>query len=236
MSALKSIVIALVALLAIGPASAANYVGGDSLGVGVGWAAEAPSVADESVRIKSKLPLNQIAKVPKGSTLFMSLGTNDAVGGVLNVEAAVSAIVAAAGDRDIKLVWLGPPCVFKDWDASAEALDGVLSGLLSADANVTYVSMRGDELCTKSVRAKDGVHFTMKGYRLMWERAVAATGGTIAVTPDAPAAKPAKPSKKATIRIASAPLPMPLPAFRRGGLSYGAPYPMPAPRFRLASL
>lgn len=205
----------------------ATYVGGDSLGVGVGMAGKSPSVADESVRIKSRLPLSQIARVPKGSTLFMSLGTNDAVGGVLSVDAAVSAIITAATDRDIKLVWLGPPCVFKKWDNDAKALDDKLAGLMPAGSGVTYVSMRGDELCTKSVRAKDGVHFTMKGYRLMWNKAVAASGGRVETAPDSAGLK-----VTTVVRVAVAPVPMPTPGFRRGGLSFGAPFPMPVPPFR----
>ncbi|MEO6015518.1 MAG: hypothetical protein ABIQ30_18270 [Devosia sp.] len=231
MSALRPLIGAALLVFAFAlPSLAATYVGGDSLGVGVGMAGKAPSVADESVRIKSKLPLKQIASVPKGSTLFMSLGTNDAVGGVMSVDAAVSDIITAATARDIKLVWLGPPCVFKNWDDDAEALDGKLSGLMSAQ-NVTYVSMRGDDLCSKSVRAKDGVHFTMKGYRLMWDRAVAASGGIVEIVPDTPVATS---SKTKAIRLAVAPFPMPMPAYRRGGMSFGAPFPMPAPRFRLA--
>jgi lysophospholipase L1-like esterase len=210
------------------PSLADTYVGGDSLGVGVGMAGKSPSVADESVRIKSKLPLSQIAKVPKGSTLFMSLGTNDAVGGVLSVDDAVSAIVTAAADRDIKLVWLGPPCVFKNWDDDAKALDDKLSGLMPAESGVTYVSMRGDDLCTKSLRAKDGVHFTMKGYRLMWNKAVAASGGVVEIAPEPPVSTS---TKKKIVRVAVAPVPMPTPGFRRGGLSFGAPFPMPLPRF-----
>jgi hypothetical protein len=229
LSLLWPIAAALLALALASPSFADTYVGGDSLGVGVGWAGEAPSVADESVRIKSTLPLSQIAKVPKGSTLFMSLGTNDAVGGVLSVDDAVSAIITAAVDRDIKLVWLGPPCVFKTWDDDAKALDDKLAELMPASSSVTYVSMRGDDLCTKSVRAKDGVHFTMKGYRLMWNKAVAASGGTVENAPEPPASTS---TKKKQVKVAVAPIPMPTPGFRRGGLSFGAPFPMPAPRFR----
>lgn len=210
------------------PAFAGIYVGGDSLGVGVGWAGKAPSVADESVRIKSRLPLSQISKVPKGSTLFLSLGTNDAVGGVLAVKDSVNAILTAAADRQIKLVWLGPPCVFKTWDTDAAALDGVLSGLM-ANEGVAYVSMRDDALCVKSLRAKDGVHFTMKGYRMMWDRAVAASGGVVEVAPPAVAA--AKQATTVAAKSPIAPRPLPMPLFRLGRLAFGAPFPVPLPAF-----
>ena len=98
-------------LMALHPALASIYVGGDSLGVGVHLASKAPSVATESVRITSKAPVSQISEVPKGSTLFLSLGTNDAVGGVLKVQKSVDAILSAAADRNIRVIWLGPPCM-----------------------------------------------------------------------------------------------------------------------------
>ena len=212
-------------LLALSPAGATIYVGGDSLGVGVHLASKAPSVAKESVRITSSVPVNQIYQVPKGSTLFLSLGTNDAVGGVTKVQKNVDAILSAAADRNIKVVWLGPPCVFKNWDDSAKALDGVLASIL-AQEGVTYVSMRDDALCSRSLRAGDGVHFTMKGYRMMWDRAIAASGEAVS----APALPPDATSRK-TRRVAelAAPLPMPEPGFRSGGPGYYPPAIVPAP-------
>lgn len=180
-------------LIAAHSAFAAIYVGGDSLGVGVGMAGRAPSVAKESVMIRSPLPLRQIARVPAGSTLFLSLGTNDAVGNVIKVDANVAQIVAAAKSRNIRLVWIGPPCVFKSWDKSAVALDRHLADLLRR-SGVTYVSMRDANICSRSVRARDGVHFNMTGYREMWDKALAAANGTaaaaetVAATDAAPAA------------------------------------------------
>lgn len=213
------------ALLALSPAGATIYVGGDSLGVGVHLASKAPSVAKESVRITSSVPVNQIYEVPKGSTLFLSLGTNDAVGGVTKVQSNVDAILSAALDRNIRVVWLGPPCVFKTWDDSAKALDSVLASELSA-RGVTYVSMRDDALCSRSLRAGDGVHFTMKGYRMMWDRAIAASGEA----DSAPALSPNATSRKARqVAELTAPLPMPMPGFRTGGPVYHPPAIVPAP-------
>jgi hypothetical protein len=222
---------------ALSPAAASIYVGGDSLGVGVGMASRAPSVARESVRItsdKNKLAIGQIGRVPSGSTLFLSLGTNDAVGGVLKVQKDVDAIVGAAQARGIKLVWLGPPCVFKTWDDSARALDSVLAGILAQDG-VTYVSMRDSSLCSRSLRAGDGVHFTMKGYRMMWDRAIAASGET-----DTAPAAPVDGAGKRAARLAALsgpPMPMPVPPFRTGQPVYypaamGMVRPAPLPSFR----
>jgi hypothetical protein len=218
---------------AVEPGFASIYVGGDSLGVGVGMASRAPSVAKESVRIsydKKQLAIGQIQRVPAGSTLFLSLGTNDAVGGVLSVQDGVSAIVSAAQARNIRLVWLGPPCVFKTWDTSAKALDGVLAGILAQDG-VTYVSMRDAALCSRSLRAGDGVHFTMKGYHMMWDRAVAASGETDTAPPLAPDATSTRAARLAAL-AALPPVPMPEPAFRLGLITYGQVFPAPLPAFR----
>ena len=215
------------ALIALQPAMASIYVGGDSLGVGVHLASNAPSVAKESVRITSSVPVSQVESVPQGSTLFLSLGTNDAVGGVTKVQKNVDAILSAAASRNIRVVWLGPPCVFKNWDDSAKALDGVLAGIM-AQNNVTYVSMRDDALCVRSLRAGDGVHFTMKGYRMMWDRAIAASGEA-----DTAPAAPIEATSRKSRRLASLgpPIPMPMPGFRLGQPDYVAavlPAPLPA--------
>lgn len=215
-------------LAALQPAFASIYVGGDSLGVGVHLASKAPSVATESVRITSKAPVSQIYAVPEGSTLFLSLGTNDAVGGVLKVEKSVDAILSAAADRNIRVIWLGPPCVFKTWDDSAKALDGVLAGIM-AQEGVTYVSMRDDALCARSLRAGDGVHFTMKGYRMMWDRAIAASGEA-----DTATALPAAATKsRRHVAELTPPMPLPAPSFRTGAPVYvpGRVIPAPLPAF-----
>ncbi len=57
-------------MLLAGPA-AAYYVIGDSLGVGVGWAAPgSQSIAANSVRITSNIIIDQINSLPRGSLAF----------------------------------------------------------------------------------------------------------------------------------------------------------------------
>ena len=166
------------ALLAAAPtaAMAANAeVIGDSLGVGVSWASKLPSLAKLSVSIYSRQILDQIRALPRGTTAFLSLGTNDAVGGALDVKAKVDEIVATAKEQEVKLVWMGPPCVFKPWNAYSEKLDGILRDQLK-DTGVVYVSMFGDDICDRSLRGAEGVHFTMAGYNVMWHKAAAAAG------------------------------------------------------------
>jgi hypothetical protein len=178
---LRSLALGAALLAALSPAAmAGGEVIGDSLGVGVDWAAKLPSLAKNSVAIHGGAILEQIRQVPNGSTVFMSLGTNDAVGGAVDVKKPVQDILAAVKAREIKLVWLGPPCVFKPWDKHAATLDGVLREQLDG-TGVTYVSMRGADICDRSLRGAEGVHFTMAGYTLMWQKAAAAAGYPVAV-------------------------------------------------------
>ena len=71
--------------------------------------------------------MEQLHLAQKGETVFLSLGTNDAVGGALDVKAKVAAIVAEADKLGVKLVWIGPPCVRKDWERYSKQLDGILA-------------------------------------------------------------------------------------------------------------
>src|SRR5262249_31605104 len=111
-------------------------------------------------------------------------------------------IVQAASVRNIRLVWIGPPCAQKAWDSRGRALDDMLSSALVAKG-VQYVSMRDEQLCSGSMHEPDGVHLKLKGYAYMWEKArVAAQFPAVAVAKsdaDKPAAAPAvnqKPAKK----------------------------------------
>jgi hypothetical protein len=148
---------------------------GDDLGIGVAWAARFPSLAKSGVAIHGADILDQIHQLPHGTTAFLSLGTNDAVSGAIDVKKPVQDILAAAKTQDIKLVWLGPPCVFKSWDASAIKLDAILRQELEG-TGVIYVSMRGPDICDRSLRGAEGVHFNMAGYTMMWQKAAAAAG------------------------------------------------------------
>ena len=117
--------------------------------------------------------------MPRGATVFMSLGTNDAVAHMLDVKKRVAAILAAAEAQGIKLYWLGPPCVLKPWEADAKKLDEILAAEL-AGGSATYVSLQ-DGFCAPSLHEPDGVHFTMAGYRRMWQIAAAKAGVPVVV-------------------------------------------------------
>ena len=162
---------------------------GDSIGVGVSWAAKIPSTAKNSVAIYSGAIMEQLSAAQKGETVFMSLGTNDAVGAALDVKAKVAAIVTEADKLGVTLVWIGPPCVLKPWEESARKLDGILASSL-ASTSVHYVSTQGPEFCDASVHAQEGVHFNMTGYTRIWRKASAAVGftggGTLVADASAP--------------------------------------------------
>jgi hypothetical protein len=169
---------ALLCLLSGAAAAATDYaVIGDSLGVGVNWAARSKyPLARNSIMIHGPQILEQIRQVPPGTLTFMSLGTNDAVGGAVDVKKPLRDILAAVQARNLKLVWLGPPCVKKPWNTYSRELDSTLREELKG-AGVTYVSMFFPQLCDDpSVRGREGVHFNMAGYTLMWRQAAEAAG------------------------------------------------------------
>jgi len=187
---------ALAGLFFAGSASAfaANEdVPGDSLGVGIAMAAGFENRAANSVSIRAGSAVEQLRKLRPGSTVFMSLGTNDAVGSIKGLEKGIDRIIETANASRLKLTWIGPPCVNKPWDTRAVELDGILRARLAGTA-ITYVSMRDPSLCTPAVRSSDGVHFNMEGYRGMWAKAAAASGYQVASV--APAAQPNAQNKK----------------------------------------
>ena len=148
---------------------------GDSLGVGVSMASGLTRLARNSVAIRGGGVLGQLKQAPSGAVVFMSLGTNDAVGRIEGLDGDIGRIINAAVESGVKLVWIGPPCVSKSWDTNAQKLDGIIRAKTSGTP-VTYVSMRDASMCDSGVRAKDGVHFTMSGYGLMWAKARTAIG------------------------------------------------------------
>ncbi len=169
---------------------------GDSIGVGVSWAAKGSNVvstAKNSVAIYSGAIMEQLRQAQKGETVFVSLGTNDAVGGALDVKAKVAQIVAEADKLGVKLVWIGPPCVLKPWEEYSRKLDGILASELEGKA--VYVSTQTPEFCSAKLHAGEGVHFTMAGYTRMWQKAAAAAGfSTVVASADAAPAGAAEPS------------------------------------------
>ena len=178
-----------------------GYVLGDSLGEGVAEVSHLKGLAHVSVHIRGPRTLEQFAQTPPNATVFLVLGTNDANGTIARLDKSINDIVQAAEQKNIKLIWLGPPCVRQSWDTRSRDLDLMLQARFAGTA-VRYVSMRDPELCSGSLQEPDGVHLKTKGYVHMWEKAAAAAGASYALA----AAPPTAPTKVAAARI---PLPVP---------------------------
>jgi len=71
-----------------GPAEAAAYVLGDSYGLGVSMAGRLKNLFRISVHIRGPKALEQFAQTPPGSTVFLTLGTNDANGSIARLDGA----------------------------------------------------------------------------------------------------------------------------------------------------
>jgi hypothetical protein len=132
------------------------------------------------------------------------LGSNDAEGSIKGLDSSIDAILQAAAARNIKLVWIGPPCVRRPWNARVRELDQMLQQRFAGSA-VRYVSMWDEKICSGAFYAHDGVHMTMQGYSYMWEKARTAAGfpATAArVAEQAAGAPAASAGHKARVRVA----------------------------------
>jgi len=152
---------------------------GDSQGEGVALASGLKNLARISVHIRGIKAVQQINMAPVGSTAFMVLGSNDAECCINGLDTSINAMMAAADQRHIRMVWVGPPCVRRSWNGRVRELDQMLARRFTG-TSVTYVSMWDEKICSGVFHDRDGVHMTMKGYAYMWEKASAAAGFTFA--------------------------------------------------------
>ena len=153
------------------PASAAPsrvIILGDSIGVGLSLAGGSQRLAANSVAIRSNEIIEQLRRVDPSQVAVVSLGTNDAVGHLRGVEKAIDQIVEQVNRNNLRVVWMGPPCVNKAWNTNVVQLDRILQERLRRASRITYVSVADQNYCDRNLRAGDGVHFTMKGYGLLW--------------------------------------------------------------------
>lgn len=188
-----------------GHAAPANaMVLGDSQGAGVQLASGLKGFAHNSVHIRGAKAIEQIDNTPSGTMAFLVLGSNDAEFSIKGLDKSIDDIVHAAEARNITLVWIGPPCVRKAWNARARELDQMLAQRF-AQGPVKYVSMWDDTICSFVFHEPDGVHLTMKGYEYIWRKASAVAGFALAsaetAAPVDTASLPA-PAEKAAQRAA----------------------------------
>ena len=192
-------------------AGAATYVLGDSIGDGLAVTMKLNNLAQIGIHIRGPKALEQIARTPEGSAVYIFLGTNDAEGSIKNIDKSIDDVLDAAAQRKLKVTWVGPSCVRKKWDVQARELDRILSAHL-AKASVKYIGMRDQEMCTGKFLEPDGVHPTGKGYRYMWAKIEGAG--------DAPP----------TLVASAAPMPLPAPPADKAAAAAIAPAPVQPPR------
>jgi lysophospholipase L1-like esterase len=138
---------------------------GDSIGVGLSLAGGSQRLAANSVGIRSNQIIEQLSRVDASQVAVVSLGTNDAVGHLRGVEKAIDQIIETVNRKNLRVVWMGPPCVNKDWNTNVVQLDRILQERLRRAPRITYVSVADQNYCDRNLRASDGVHFTRPGAR-----------------------------------------------------------------------
>jgi len=209
----KGLLTGLILLATPSLAGAATYVLGDSIGDGLAVTMKLNNLAQIGIHIRGPKALAQIARTPEGSTVYIFLGTNDAEGSIKNIEKSIDDVLDAAAQRKLTVIWVGPSCVHKSWDAQAGTLDRILRDRL-AKTSAKYIGMRDHEMCTGKFLEPDGVHPTGKGYRYMWSKIEGDAPPTL-VASAGPVPLPAKPADKSdftTASIAAPPRPASPPA------------------------
>jgi lysophospholipase L1-like esterase len=190
MHRLKWLLIGLLSLATPSLAGGGTYVLGDSIGDGVATTLGMNNLAQIGIHIRGPKALAQIARTPIGSTVYIFLGTNDAEGSLTNIDKSIDDILDAAARRQLSVIWVGPHCVRKAWDAQARALDDILRTHLAKTSakytSVKYIGMRDAGICSGNFHEPDGVHLTMKGYRYMWAMVEKGTGAPATAVASAP--------------------------------------------------
>ena len=156
-------------LLADRVLAAEALVLGDSIGLGLASTIGLKSIARVSLSLRRSDVGAQLKQIPVEAVGLMSIGLNDAADPVEHLSKSIEKIVETATVSQRKLVWIGPPCVTKSWDKRAEALDAYLKQRLEK-TSIQYVSLRDTNICAPKLRTRDGEHFTVEGYRYVWDK------------------------------------------------------------------
>lgn len=153
-----------------GPAQAADVVVlGDSIGQGIAAANGLRNMAQRSFSLRRGNVARLLSQTPKRAVGIVSLGLNDAADPVWHLVKSIETAISAMQQSGRQIVWVGPPCVLKTWDARAEDLDIYLRERLATTA-IQYVSLRDETICTPALRSRDGHHFTTNGYKYVWDK------------------------------------------------------------------
>jgi hypothetical protein len=200
-------------LAATGPGVAdEGFFIGDSIAAGASSILGIKGIARPSVSLRRTSVVAQFSQIPSSAVGLMSLGVNDAADPVEVLRKDIEVVIAGAQGSGRRIVWIGPPCVLKDWDRRAKQLDEYLRQRL-ATTDIQYVSLRDAQICQPAMRTKDGAHFTPEGYRYVWQKTQRDStfaalvviprkprGGTEVAAAEAAVSPPRSPAPKATVR------------------------------------
>lgn len=142
---------------------------GDSIGEGLATTIGLKSIARRSFSLRRGDVGAQVKQIPSNAVGLLSLGLNDAADPVEHLSKSIEKVVDTAVASGRPVVWIGPPCVTKAWDKRAEALDAYLKQRL-APTSIQYVSLRDPNICAPKLRTRDGEHFTVEGYKYVWDK------------------------------------------------------------------
>jgi hypothetical protein len=98
------------------------YVAGDSIGQGVASASRANSLAVSGKRFTDPTMLDQLRNVPRGATVQIYGGTNDAAGGIVDPKLyaqQMARIKKMADENGFTVSVHGPAKSTKQWDANS---------------------------------------------------------------------------------------------------------------------
>ncbi len=162
--------IGLLAVGAFSPLQAAEgFFIGDSIAAATAQTIGMRGSAHHSVSLRRNAIAPQWQRIPKGAVALMTLGLNDAAIPVQAMRKDIETVIEGALKTGEKIVWIGPPCVLKNWDKRAKEMDDYLQQRL-ATTNIQYVSLRDPQICKPGMRTGDGEHFTDAGYRYVWQK------------------------------------------------------------------
>jgi hypothetical protein len=131
---------------------------GDSHCVGLAQLTGFKSVA--RVGAGTREVLSQLGRLPEGITVIVCAGTNDAPNRFNGFQATVDAVLAEAGRRNQKLIWVGPINTPLWWDKYSAQADEYLKTKLPH-----YVSMRQ---AWKHGEHDGQFHLTPAGRKRLW--------------------------------------------------------------------
>jgi hypothetical protein len=136
------------------------YATGDSLCVGLAQAAKLKSVA--RVGAHTREVVSQLKRIPKGATVIVCAGTNDAAAKLHGFSQAVDAALAEAKRRKQNIIWIGPINTTLWWEPWSDKADTLLALRVPRYVSLRAVGWRRGE------RAGDRIHLITKGSLRLW--------------------------------------------------------------------